>query len=419
MARKLLSFIGPTKYVKSHYVYNDKKSGLCNFIQEALVEFFCKDEKCDQIVIFMTEESRKKNWLGKDEYKDANFNEGLRRRLEKIKKSLNIDFEIKDVRIPEGRNENELWEIFEMINNNIDEGDRIIFDITHSFRSLPILVLVALNYVRFLKNIRIEQIVYGALEALGSIREVEKMPEEKRFIPIFNLTPFASLFDWTIAVERFLQTGNAEMISRIGIEELKPMLAKTRGVVGGKLRRLIETLNKFSQDVLTCRAPELKSDIKEILDKIPEAERELKNLRPFKPLFEKVKERFSKMQINDDVSVGLEIASWCLEKGLIQQGITILRETIVNYVILKVLKSKELKKPGRREDPDYREIAEAMLNNKYKGIPKDILNLWNEIGDYRNDINHAGWRTQNYHSSNSFARKLKEFLEKAQKLNLN
>jgi len=41
--------------------------------------------------------------------------------------------------------------------------------------------------------------------------------------------------------------------------------------------------------------------------------------------------------MDDDVSCGLEVASRCLEEGLVQQGFTVLRETIVNYVIIKVL----------------------------------------------------------------------------------
>ena len=322
----------------------------------------------------------------------------------------NVD--VKEVKIPEGKNEEELWEIFERINDNIDEEDVLIFDITHSFRSLPMLTLVALNYVKFLKNVKINQIVYGAMEALGYPNEVRKMPLEKRVIPVFNLTPFASLFDWTVAVERFLQTGNAEMINKFGIEELKPLLAETKGEVGGGLRKLINSLNNFSQNVSTCRAPDFKSNIEKILNSLPGAETELEKLRQFRPLFGKIKDRFSNMKIDDEVSCGLEVASWCLEKGLVQQGFTILRETIINYVIMNVLRSDKLRKPAIKENTDYREIAENMLNNRNEIIPIHILNLYLEIIDYRNDINHAGWRKQNFHSPVDFKKKLNEFIER-------
>jgi len=406
--RKLLSFIGPTKYIEAYYIYNNKKSqNVCQFIQEALLELFCENwGENDQVVILMTEESKRKNWLSKSEYKDANFEKGLKERLEEAKKRLKLNVSVREIVIPEGRNEEELWEIFEEINRNIGEEDILVFDITHSFRSLPMLTLVALDYVKFLKNAKIDGIIYGAMEALGPPEEVRKMPLEERIIPIFNLTPFARLFDWTVAVERFLQTGNAEMISKLGIEELKPLLVETKGETGGGLRKLINSLNSFSQNVLACRAPEFKYNVENILSSLPEAERELGKLKPFGPLFEKIKDRFSGMKTDDDVSCGLEVASWCLEKGLVQQGFTILRETIVNYVIIKILGDHELKKPERREK------AEEMLNTGSEKIPKNILDLWNEIIDYRNDINHGGWREKNYHKPSDFRSKLEEFIKR-------
>jgi len=407
MSCKLLSFIGTTPYIESYYVYNNKRSERpYQFIQEALVEFFCGEWKGnDELIIFMTEESKRKNWLSKSECKDTNFDKGLKERLEEIKKIFKLKINVKIVEIPKGRNEKELWTIFEKMNDSLNEKDAIIFDITHSFRSLPMLSLVVLNYVKFLKNVRIERIVYGAMEALGSPKEVREMSIEKRVIPIFDLTPFASLFDWTIAIERFLQTGNAEMMRKLGIDELKPLLTKTKGKIGGGLREFITSLDKFSQNILTCRSPEFKSNIERILNAIPKAEKELEKLKPFKPLFSKIKEQFSHMQTND-VNFGLEIATWCLEKGLIQQGFTILREVIINYVIINILKRDNLQKRA------YREVAEVMLNSKYEEIPAKVLNLWHEIIDYRNDINHAGWREQNYHSSIDFERKLREFIDK-------
>ncbi len=408
---KLLSFIGTTPYIESYHVYNDKKSELpCRFIQEALVEFFCREWRDnDELIVFMTEESKRKNWLSKSECKDANFDEGLKERLEEVKKRLKLKFQVRSVEIPEGKSEEELWIMFEKMSDSLNDEDVIIFDITHSFRSLPMLSLVVLNHVRFLKNVKIERIIYGAMEALGSPKKVRAMPIQDRMIPMFDLTPFASLFDWTIATERFLQTGNAKMMRKLGMEALKPLLVETRGEIGGELRKLITSLDTFSQNVLTCRAPELKSNIKHILNVMPRAEKELERLKPFKPLFGKIKERFSYMRTND-VGSGIEMATWCLEKGLVQQGFTILRETIVNHVIITVLKRDELQKKT------YREVAEVMLNSKYEEISRDILNLWHEIIDYRNDMNHAGWREHNYHSSTDFERKLEEFIERGRQL---
>jgi CRISPR-associated DxTHG motif protein len=44
------------------------------------------------------------------------------------------------VDIPEGRSEQELWEIFDRVASAVDEGDTILLDITHAFRSIPMIV---------------------------------------------------------------------------------------------------------------------------------------------------------------------------------------------------------------------------------------------------------------------------------------
>lgn len=133
MGRKLLSFLGTTKYLEAYYHFNGEKSGrACQFILEALFQFFCRDWGSeDGVIVFLTEESKRKNWLSKAEDPDANFDIGLREALEKC--GVNVDF--KSVEIPEGRNEEELWEIFEKINEAIQEEDNVLFDITQF--SLP------------------------------------------------------------------------------------------------------------------------------------------------------------------------------------------------------------------------------------------------------------------------------------------
>ncbi len=409
MGCKLLSLIGPTKYIEAYYKYDDRVTeDPCMFIQEALVEFFCKEwRNGDEVVVFMTEESKRRNWLSKCDYKEANFEDGLKNRLSNIIDKLNLSVKVKEVIIPEGKSEQELWKIFEIINENINDNDKLTCDVTHSFRFLPMLTLISLNYAKFLKNVEIERILYGAMEALGSPREVSSMPLPERIIPVFDLTPFVNLFDWTIAVERFLNTGDAEMITALGRKDLTPMLAKTKGKVGGKLRDLIEKLDEFSKDVVTCRAYNFKHGIKRIKDLIPEAEKDIENLKPFKPLFGKIKDRFIGMHTDDQsVFVSLDATYWCIDNNLIQQGYTILREAIVNYVIANLLNGSELHKKELRAE------AEDMLNEKDKVVPKDILNLWHEIVEYRNDINHAGWREKNLHDYNSFKNKLKNFADR-------
>jgi len=45
-------------------------------------------------------------------------------------------------------------EIFRTIFDEIDENDEIIFDVTHSFRYLPMLVFIVINYARVVKKMQ-------------------------------------------------------------------------------------------------------------------------------------------------------------------------------------------------------------------------------------------------------------------------
>ncbi|MGQ4875392.1 MAG: TIGR02221 family CRISPR-associated protein [Promethearchaeia archaeon] len=411
-----MSFLGTNPYTEVFYQYGEKISqNSYNFIQQALLEFFCKDNNFSEYIILTTELAKAKNWLNKEESDIANFPKGLRDLLNEQKTQFGINVDIRNVFIPEGKNENELWQIFDIIHKQIEEDDDIIFDITHSFRSLPLLMIIILNYVKFLKNVKINRILYGAFEVLGPSFEVKNIPLKDRIEPIFDLTPFVRLFDWTIAIERFLETGDAKLINTLGRYELREILSETKGKAASKLNRLINLINSFSKNVYTCRAPEFHKQVNYILSYIPSAEEEGEYLKPFAPLFSKLKEKFSALSSNNPILTGLEVCKWCLDNGLIQQSFTILREILVNFVLIKYVKEITIKNENDLKNLENRIKAEELLNEKNSLIPDDLKNLWRNMVDYRNDMNHAGWR-ENVHKPEDFKVKCNEFLEAAKKL---
>src|SRR5690606_7835290 len=90
---------------------------------------------------------------------------GLRDELESLSKKKG--FQVENIGIPEGHNEEELWEIFKTILDQLEEGDEIILDITHSFRYLPMLTFIIINYARIVKKCSLKAVYYGAFEVLG------------------------------------------------------------------------------------------------------------------------------------------------------------------------------------------------------------------------------------------------------------
>jgi len=419
----VISFLGTSNYIESHYIINGERSSLFPFVQEAILERFKDDFSLgSHFTVILTEEARTKNWLSKKDSGEALFEIGLHERLKAIREKHNIGVEIREETISDGKTEEELWLIFEKVFEIIKDGDRIILDITHSFRSLPILNLVLLNYARFVKDdVSIEKILYGALEAVGSIRELSSMDPEERNVPVFDLTPFAVLFDWSVAIENFIQTGNAKKLCDIGLKSLKRPLSASRGKLGSNLRDLLKRLEDFSMDVATSRGYAMIHDVKKIKDVIPQVESDLPLLKPFNPLFTKIRDRFDEINSVDEVKCLVDIVDWCYEKDLIQQGLTILRENIVNYVISVCLSGIGL---GDFKDENSRRSAERILNIGIRSddqskneeeilegieceLPEDLIKLWKDVGQFRNDINHAGW-TKNKNKSIIFKRKLQE-----------
>src|SRR5690606_16601888 len=111
-------------------------------------------------------------------------NMGLHTRLQELKANGKLKAGIKTEDIPEGFSSEEIWSIFQKIVDNVHTGDIIYLDITHAFRSIPMLGMVLLNYLKALHRIEVKAIYYGAFEKLGFAGQVQKMEIEERNAPI-------------------------------------------------------------------------------------------------------------------------------------------------------------------------------------------------------------------------------------------
>ena len=144
MRKIYIAFLGIAPYLNCNYVYNDTKVDNVKYIQEAMIKLLCKDfSESDKYIFFLTKDAEKENWNDKSE------NKGLANTLNEFIPKDNI---IKISNFPEGKNENEIWKMFELIYEQINDNDEILVDITHSFRYIPMLMLLILNYAEYMKN---------------------------------------------------------------------------------------------------------------------------------------------------------------------------------------------------------------------------------------------------------------------------
>nr|MDO8088618.1 TM1812 family CRISPR-associated protein [Candidatus Sigynarchaeum springense] len=201
MARLLLAFLGTTDYIPCNYIIGDREpvTGV-RFVQEALAKTFCKEwGEDDKIVIYLTSEAEARNWVD-DGHRDRDGKPLQRAGLERCLREAGLRCKIVPVRdVAPGRTDAELWSIFDTIVASIGAGDEIIADVTHGFRALPMLMMLVLDYARLVKEARVTGMHYGAIEALGTPKQIEAMPVERRDVHVLDLLIFGNLMDWTQA----------------------------------------------------------------------------------------------------------------------------------------------------------------------------------------------------------------------------
>jgi CRISPR-associated Csx2 family protein len=88
--------------------------------------------------------------------------------------------------------------ILRILAAEIHHGERVILDVTHGFRHLPMLSLVAAHYLERVKGSAIEDIYYGALEMTPPGGET----------PVLKLTGLLRLMDWVQALAAYDKDGD-------------------------------------------------------------------------------------------------------------------------------------------------------------------------------------------------------------------
>ncbi len=158
------------------------------------------------------------------------------------------------VRIPAGRAPAELWQQFEAIKTELRGVDGpVMLDITHGFRSQPFFAAAVAAFVRAVDQKPPElRVCYAAYEA--------KDPKTG-IAPIWELTEFVALLDWSRALAMFLKTGRAEEAAettqRLGRTVAKAWAEGGRQGSRPNLDALGKGLRDFGADLETLRTGDL------------------------------------------------------------------------------------------------------------------------------------------------------------------
>lgn len=412
MSKTLISFLGTNDYLECLYrLDNDSKSEYpVKYIQEDMAMRFCKGwTSDDNIKIFTTRKALKMNWRDNGhierQTKKTIPNQGLAHRLQNIDTNAIIS----QINIPDGNSEAEIWDIFEIVYNSLGENEEIIFDITHGFRSIPMLFMALMGYARLLKNIAVDGIYYGAFEMLGDFQTVKAMDMAKRIAPVFDLTSFAHILEWTEATQSFVKNGSAKEFARLAGTRIGPMLKASKGKdqtakTMGQITRAVEQISK---NILMNRGREIvQYDYEWLKQSILDLDTGDVTIKPLVPLIDKAEKKIEKF-MKDDVLNGLHAVEWAMDHDLYPQAITMLQESLISLILsdeeldwgkqsnrdavssaikLFSMKNEEIKvKKGLDQ-----ELVKHLLSN---AAVEQLYDIFESLRGLRNDVSHGGFIT--------------------------
>ena len=372
MQKILLSFLGTGEYQPIRYRLGNQTGRTTRLSAAAIGEFFPGHRP----LLLTTKEAHAKNWSVVEE----SFGELELAQPERVE-------------IPSGKSEEEIWKTVETLVSVVPEGASVILDVTHGFRTQPLLVFAVTGLLEAMGHARTERILYCAYEAR----------DQAGVAPIFDLSPLLELGIWSRALADLRRYGYAtplrqllrEIAARAHREERghKPL-----GLVG--LADAIEAITRALSVLRPVQAFEAASTLR---NRVSKAEADLKAMPELRPLAQFLRASLSKYLALGGThelfsrqglpSLGRMIRLY-LELDQYPQAITLAREALVTLRTLDY-KTNPLDPTARRAAESEINAAATVLRLKGRPGSADIIRyaeLWNTLADLRNDVDHAGFR---------------------------
>ena len=387
---KLLTFLGVGNYQPTLYEWQSQ-SFETRFSMAAACHFL----KPDSLTLFLTEDAQ----------------QGI---YPELKAELPPSVMVQTVPVPLGSCDAELWHIFESVSSSVSPGEAVAFDITHGLRSFPLIGLLAAAFLRSGLDVDLRAVLYGAYDVGRQVSPGRT--------PMFDLSPMLSLLEWSAAADRFNRTGDARYLASI-MDDFRRQIAEEAGKDKEKKRqlyafgRLCDMLSLTSQALRLARPVEAMQAVNGLAGLVEEAQPALERTAaagPFRLLMERIEATYSQFGMAQPMAAGTlqtslavqqQMIAWYMQREQWVQAVTLAREWLVSYVMLKLgledLLSRSLRervskeinieahnwRECQREKTAYRSL---FLNN-VSGL-ETVLGLWDALAEVRNDIDHAGMR---------------------------
>lgn len=226
------------------------------------------------------------------------FNEAVMAHYVNFKINFNDSYKITDE-----KNFEAIFEIFERAVDDLVKGGigKIVFDVTHGFRHLPLLALVDLLIQNFSNVSQIDQILFA--------KEIEK----SKLYEIIDLRQYLDIANIAFVIAAFSQ--NYTLAQHIRAKKFEP---------------LVNALNDFSNNILSLNIAKLKSSHNELikeLDKIDDIAL-ISRARDLKDRLNKICDWSDSAYI-----FRYKLAKDMFKKGYLLQSLVLLFESVNSYIV--------------------------------------------------------------------------------------
>lgn len=408
-SRKIsISFLGVSGYRNTDYIFEEQgvKQVYSTPLVQIAVQRYLETEygfdENDRHILLLTDKAREENYLSAKipHNHDKAHHRGLEIELEEsgfLTKTdpKTIDFD---------HSQSGLFSIFDTIGDQVSEGDEVYIDITHGFRSLPMLVVVLSNFLRVTKRATIRKIFYGAFE--------DRFKFDGK-TPIYDLSYLVDMENWASAAYSYVNYGFIEPLVQLSRSETRPLLKESKGQheAAKRVRDIVDTAKKLALQLRTNRGHDLflgtvSADMQRLATDIDNYTNDFSS--PLAQLLKVISDKPQRLKPNGKLN-WLIAARLAFDDNLIQQTVSLLREGMVSYIC----RSNSLD-PGVEQQRSY---VEKGLNVIALNIPRTkwstneagkkqidrvvqspslgaLQNNFSKLTPLRNDLMHAGYLTE-------------------------
>ncbi len=397
MAKVYLSFLGlgqkqadgKAKYSETIYRLKQVKSSPTNFIQQAEIEIIGA-EYFDKVMIVATGKSSRENF------------EDLKDRLEKSGVKNVFELRIEEEMSPENQ-----WKWFEKILKSIEPGDHLTVDLTHGFRSIPIIFSTAINFLQKSRGIILEAAYYGAFDQ-----------RKDGITPIIDMKDFYVINEWADAVSSLVEDANARKMALAA--------QRTADFQAGELNdeAVIRAFRNLTDTVRNVDVNNVPEKAREAINLLEEKKRHASETGRI--LIDLVIDKFTSVAADEPLSgkydrqyfeFQLEIIKLLLEHELYMQAYTAMREFIGSIGMIEIAKAKVSSSKGRssrfrhaevfvnmmkiaekkwnfqKQNKDTEDVKDKLMpyfeKLKQIGVEPLLRSFVEDLADYRNGFDHA------------------------------